>query len=50
MGHRYVKDKVARSIGWPTGHRFQNEVSWMNAGIAVAMASVGIKVSEAAPI
>lgn len=38
MGHRWAKDRVARSIGWPTGHRFQNEISWMNAGIAVSMA------------
>ena len=38
MGHKFVSDHVARSIGWPTGHRFQNEIAWMNAGIAVVMA------------
>ena len=38
IGHKYVSDHVARSIGWPTGHRFQNEIAWMNAGIAVVMA------------
>ncbi len=37
IGHRYVSDKVARSIGWPTGHRFQNEIAWMNAGICTVM-------------
>eukprot|EP00518_Triparma_eleuthera_P002715 CAMPEP_0182458072 /NCGR_PEP_ID=MMETSP1319-20130603/3502_1 /TAXON_ID=172717 /ORGANISM="Bolidomonas pacifica, Strain RCC208" /LENGTH=199 /DNA_ID=CAMNT_0024656683 /DNA_START=180 /DNA_END=775 /DNA_ORIENTATION=+ len=37
IGHRFVSDHVARSIGWPTGHRFQNEIAWMNAGIAVVM-------------
>ena len=38
IGHKFVSDHVARSIGWPTGHRFQNEIAWMNAGIAVVMA------------
>ena len=38
IGHKFVSDHVARSIGWPTGHRFQNEKAWMNAGIAVVMA------------
>ena len=38
MGHKFLSDHVARSIGWPTGHRFQNEIAWMNAGLAVVMA------------
>jgi hypothetical protein len=38
MGHKFLSDHVARSIGWPTGHRFQNKIAWMNAGLAVVMA------------
>ena len=37
IGHKFVSDHVARSIGWPTGHRFQNEIAWMNAGICTVM-------------
>ena len=36
-GLRLHRFKVARSIGWPTGHRFQNEIAWMNAGICTVM-------------
>ena len=28
IGHKFVSAHVARSIGWPTGHRFQNEIAW----------------------
>ena len=34
VGHFFVPDQVAKSIGWPTGHRFQIEIAFMNAGMA----------------
>ena len=32
IGHRFRADEVARSIGWPTGNPFQEEIAWANLG------------------
>jgi hypothetical protein len=36
IGHRFRADEVARSIGWPTGNPFQEEIAWANLGGGVA--------------
>ena len=37
IGHRFRADEVARSIGWPTGNPFQEEIAWANLGGGVAV-------------
>jgi hypothetical protein len=35
MGHLFVADKVAESIGWPTGSPFQREVGMWDAAMGI---------------
>jgi hypothetical protein len=35
IGHRLRADEVARSIGWPTGNPFQEEIAWANLGAGI---------------
>src|ERR671928_74034 len=32
IGHKFRADETARSIGWPTGNPFQEEIAWANLG------------------
>ena len=34
-GHKFRSDEVARSIGWPSGNPFQEEVAYADLGIGV---------------
>ena len=34
MGHYFEPDLCARSIGWPVGSRFQEEIAWMNGSVS----------------
>ena len=35
LGHKFRADETARSIGWPTGNPFQEEVAFSNLGFSL---------------
>src|SRR5919206_396357 len=35
IGHKFRADETARSIGWPTGNPFQEEIAFANLGFGV---------------
>jgi hypothetical protein len=40
MGHYFLSDPVAESIGWPTGNPFQLEVGFANLAVGILVLSL----------